>query len=311
MCAYRSDQYASSLAGFGRPRRLERSGGWVLEQPIPGLDDRDAMGCYPLFACERWGALEEDLTALGDLVSLVLVADPFGDFDSSRLDSCFNRGLVPFKRHHVVELGPPVERLASAHHRRNARKALGLMEVERVQEPERHLDDWIGLYEGLIRRHEIRGVAAFSAFAFARQFETPGLVAFRAEADGATIGMLLWLVQGDVAYYHLGAYDEAGYARNASFALFWWSIEWFTGRVRWLELGAGAGAGAGSGGLDRFKGGWATGTRTAYLGRHVFQPDRYEAIASSRGTQHSAYFPSYRAGEYAASPSPALKGCEP
>ena len=127
----------------------------------------------------------------------------------------------------------------------------------------------------------------------------PGLVAFRAEAGGATVGMLLWFVQGDVAYYHLGAYDEAGYARNASFALFWRSIEWFTGRVRWLDLGAGAGLGDGSGGLDRFKAGWATGTRTAYLCRHVFRPDRYDAIARAAGTPDAAYFPSYRAGEFA------------
>ncbi len=306
MCGYRSDQYAASWEEFGRPRRLDRSGGWVLDRPIPGSDDRDAMGCYPLFACRDWGAVADDLAGMDDLVSLVLVADPFGDHSPGLLADSFNRGAVPFKRHHVVELGSPAGSTASGHHRRNARKALAAMEVDRVDDPARYLDDWIGLYAVLARRHEIRGMAAFSPRSFARQFAVPGLVAFRAEAGGATIGMLLWLVQDDVAYYHLGAYDEAGYARNASFALFWRSIEWFTGRARWLDLGAGAGLGDGPGGLDRFKEGWATGTRTAYLCKHVFRPDRYDAISSDRGTSGASFFPAYRAGEFA--PAPASRG---
>jgi hypothetical protein len=250
----------------------------VLVRPIPGSDASDAMGCYPLFACPRWTALADDLAEQDDLVSLVLVADPFGDHTPELLDACFNRGAIPFKTHQVVELGPPVETLASSHHRRNARKALASMTVERALEPWRWLDDWFGLYEVLIARHEIRGLARFSRQSFAEQLAVPALVAFRAEAQGRTIGMLLWIIQGDVAYYHLGAYDETGYALNASFALFWRSIEWFTGKVGWLDLGAGAGLVDGSGGLDRY----------------VFQPERYEAIARERGTQGSTFFPSYR-----------------
>ena len=94
-----------------------------------------------------------------------------------------------------------------------------------------------------------------------------------------------------------------GYALNASFALFWRAIEWFaaTSEVRWLDLGAGAGLGGDgtAGGLDRFKAGWATGTRMAHLCRHVFQPDRYEQIVREEGSLGSAYFPAYRAGEFA------------
>ncbi len=252
------------------------------------------MGCYPLFACSRWDRLSSDLEGLGDLVSLVLVADPFGEFDPSTLGATFNQGATPFKRHHVVDLGHRVDALATAHHRRNARKALALMDVERIAPAPSFLEDWMGLYRHLVDRHEIRGIARFSRLSFARLFDLPTLVAFRAEAAGETVGMLLWLVDGEVAYYHLGAYSAAGYAGNASFALFWRAIEWFTGRVRWLDLGAGAGLADGSGGLDRFKRGWATGTRTAYLCRHVFQPAKYDAIARDRGTQGSGFFPSYR-----------------
>ncbi len=304
MCGYQSEEYARSLDEAGTPRRLERSGGWVLDRPIAGRPDRDAMGCYPLFACRDWSALAADLDGLGDLVSLVLVTDPFGDFDPSRQGAWFNRGAVPFKAHHVVELGPPVERLASPHHRRNARKALDRMAIERLDDPTRALDDWRRLYAVLVDRHEVRGLAAFSRASFARQLAVPGLVAFRAEAGGSTVGMLLWYVRGDVAYYHLGAYDESGYALNASFALFWRAIGWFAanGDVRWLDLGAGAGLDReGPGGLDRFKAGWSTGTRPAYLCRHVFRADRYDELVRDAGTVGSAYFPAYRAAEFAPS----------
>jgi hypothetical protein len=295
MGAYRTGEYAATLDEFGRPRQLGASGGWVIERPIPRSADRDAIGCYPMFASRDRSRLADDHRMLSDLVSLVLVADPFGDFEPSALAGSFNRGVVPFKRHHVVELGPTVETFIDPHHRRNARKALGLVEVERVDRPLDRLDDWVELYDHLIARHEIQGMARFSRRSFAGLFALPGLIAFRAEAVGATVGMLLWLIDGDVAYYHLGAYSDEGYARRASFALFWRSIEWFGGRVRWLDLGAGAGVGPGDGGLDRFKAGWANATRTAYLCRHVYQADRYDELARQAGTEGSTFFPSYRA----------------
>lgn len=306
MGAYQSRLYASSLAEFGRPRHLVRSEGWILEREIPGSALRDGMGCYPLFCCRNWEGLEDDLRELeSNLISLVLVTDPFGAYDRSLLDRCFNSGAVPFKQHHVVALNHPVEQLASPQHRRKARRALGQMTVERVEDPAQFLDDWVALYGWLIRKHGIRGISAFSRQAFARQFAVPGLVAFRAVSGGATLGMLLWYVQGEVAYYHLGASSPVGYERNASFALFWHAIEWFHGKqLAWLDLGAGAGCGNGDGdgtdGLDRFKRGWATGTRTVYLCRHIFQADRYSAIVRARRAQTSGYFPAYRSGEFAA-----------
>ena len=297
MCAYETEQFAATLAEFGRPRFLPHSGGWVLERQIAGFDDVDAMGPYPLFACRDWSALPEDLAELGDLVSLVLVADPFGGYDPTQLATWFNRGATPFKQHHVVELGSPVDSLASPHHRRNARKALRAMDVSRVENPLDLLNDWQDLYDVLIERHAIRGLARFSLASFTGLLALSGLVAYRAEAEGRTIGMLLWLVRDNVAYYHLGAYSPTGYALNASFALFWKAIEDLADRVKWLDLGAGAGVGDGSGGLDRFKAGWATATRTAYLCRHVSQPDRYEVIAQERGLTGSSFFPAYRAEE--------------
>lgn len=300
MDGYRSDQYAAAFHDVGVVRRLERSGGWLLDRAIPGTGDRDAVGPYPLLTCGDWSGLAADLATPSPLVSLVAVTDPFADLAPAALDRSFNRGVVPFKRHHVVDLGTPGGPAISPHHRRNARRALGSVAVERVAAPTRLLPDWLRLYAILADRHAIRGLAAFSAGSFACQLAVPGLVAFRAEAGGATVGVVLWLVEGDVAYYHLGAYDAVGYQLGASFALFAESIAWFRGRARWLDLGAGAGVGDGSGGLDRFKAGWASATRTAYLARHVFQPDRYDALVAATGTHGASFFPAYRAADGAA-----------
>ena len=65
MSGYAHPAYAWSLQEFGCPRELPRCGGWVLERQVPGTSERDATGCYPLFACADWGRLREDLDAIG------------------------------------------------------------------------------------------------------------------------------------------------------------------------------------------------------------------------------------------------------
>ena len=108
--------------------------------------------------------------------------------------------------------------------------------------------------------------------------------------------MTLWYEQDDVAYYHLAAYSDAGYEHRAAFALFSAALAHFRGRVDWLALGAGAGAAAtDDDGLARFKRGWATGTRTAYLCGRVLDPARYRALAGAGAGMAAAYFPAYRA----------------
>ena len=296
---YADPAYAASLAEFGEPRALPRCGGSVLVRRTPDLADADGIGPYPLFACTDWSGLAADLDDLRDeLVSVSLVADPFGNWILEELEACFPDLLVPFKEHHIVDLSDSAEGGTSSHHRRNARKALRDVDVEIVARTADMLEDWIALYENLVRRHEITGMAAFSPAAFAALFEVGGMVAIRAVADGETVGATLWLVQNDVAYYHLGAYSQRGYELKASFALFATALEHFAQEgLAWLSLGAGAGLGDGEGdGLDRFKEGWSTGTRTAHLCGRILSPDRYEEL--SRGVADTSYFPAYRAGEF-------------
>jgi hypothetical protein len=174
------------------------------------------------------------------------------------------------------------------------------LHVETCDEPASMLDEWAALYSNLVRRHRIDGVAAFSRAAFDRQLRVPGLVMFRAVQGTESVGTTLWYVQDEVAYYHLGAYSEAGYDLRASFALFWRALEHFSeAGLRWAALGGAAGVRADADdGLARFKRGWSTGTRTAYLCGRILDAERYAEIAAERAPGGTQYFPAYRHGEF-------------
>jgi hypothetical protein len=303
---YAHPEYAQSLAEWGTPRALPRAGGWLLERAVPGSAHRDAMGCYPLFACRAWERLAEDVDALGrDCVSLTVVADPFGAHDPALLRRCFPDLATPWKEHHVVDLRRPVEANVSRHHRRHARKALARLDVDVVADPPAFLDDWMRLHAHLVARHAIRGLRAFSRAAFARQLALPDVVVLRARHGGEAVGAQLWVVAEEVAYGHVLAFSDAGYRLGAPYALNLAAIEHFAPRVRFCDLGAAAGApGDASDGLLRFKRGWAAETRTAWLCGRVFDRARYAELGRRTGASAAtAYFPAYRAGE--------LTGAEP
>jgi hypothetical protein len=301
MQGYGHPEYAASLSEFGAPRFLSQSGGWILERAVPNSSYLDAMGCYPIFACPNWPGLRSDLENIGrELISLALVTDPFGEHNATLLRECFGDLVTPFKQHFVVDLSRPAEDFVHPHHLRNARRARGKLRVELCGIPLDFLDDWNGLYQALVERHSIRGLAAFSRDSFAKQLAVPGIVVFRAASDETTEGMLLWYVQDKVAYYHLGAYSALGYDLRASFALFSHSIEYFAEQgIEWLDLGAGAGIGSdGESGLSRFKEGWSTGVRTAYFCGRIFDEQRYQELVKAVSAPATKYFPAYRAGEF-------------
>jgi hypothetical protein len=304
MTGYLHHSYAESLAEFGTPRLLPRSRGWILERQIPGCSYKDGMWCYPLFICQHWPRLQDDLDDLGsELVSFSAVIDPFGNQNVDFLEHCFHDVVLPFKQHFVIDLQRDPETFVSSHHRRNVRKALEKLDVEECTRPADFFQEWASLYSVLIARHAIKGIRAFSNRSLARQLDVPGLVMLRAVEGGKTVGMTLWYVQGDVGYYHLGAYNEMGYQMKASFALFWQAIKHFASEgLRWLNLGAGAGTGGdGADGLTRFKRGWATGVRTAYFCGRIFDRQTYTEILRSKGMMTCNYFPAYRAGEFGGS----------
>jgi hypothetical protein len=296
---YMHPDYAASLAEFGKPLELPHSNGWLLERVIPGYESPDAMGCYPLFACRNWSGLSMDLDDLeGKLVSVALVADPFGNYDKPMLDKCFDR-VIAFKKHFVADLSEPPESIVSKHHRNYALKALGNVSVHVCQEPLELLDEWISLYRTLIEKLVLSGIQAFSRTAFAKQLMVPGMVAMWAECQGAAVAANLFYVHGDTVYDHLTASSPEGYQLRASYALKWYAIQHFMGRARWIDWGGGAGVSAdGSDGLAVFKTGWAQKARPAYFCARILDKKKYTEIVKARKLKHSQYFPAYRDGEF-------------
>ncbi len=288
--------YAAALAEHGTPFLLGASGGWILVSPIENTTEFDARGCYPLFCCRSWERLREDLESLkGALVSLTLVTDPMGDYTPGELSECFPDLCRAYKEHFVVDLSVPLDRFVAKTHARYARKASHDVRVAIAEEPLLLLDAWVGLYANLVARHGIQGIGAFSRESFAQQLQVPGLVAFAALHGGETVGMILFYVKGERAYYHLAAYSDRGYELRASYALFATALGYFAARLRWVNLGAGAGiVGDANDGLSRFKRGWSTGARPAYLCGRIFDRYLYDEISRSRHATVNGYFPLYR-----------------
>jgi len=297
---YAHPAYAHSLREFGTPRALPRSGGFLLERAVPGSDRRDAIGPYPLFACQDWSALAADLDEVcRDLVSVALVPDPFGAHDPALLRQAFDV-VRPFKEHFVYDLGVPASRTLTKHHRYYVKQAAAAeVTVEPCPHPAAFLDEWVALYGTLVERHGLRGIKAFSRQAFRDQLAVPGITVLRAVRAGGTVGAHLWYAAGEVAYSHLMALSADGYAASASYALYAGAIEHFAARVAWLDLGAGAGVAAGSEGLTRFKRGFATGTRPAFFCGRIIDGEAYARLSAQAGSgPDQPYFPAYRRAEF-------------
>jgi hypothetical protein len=296
---YMHPRYAQSLAEFGSPRELPRCKGWILQRQIPGFPHHDGMGCYPLFACQNWSQLFADMEDVeSELVSLALVADPFGGYDISHLRQGFDK-VIRFKDHFIVDLCHPIDNFVSKHHRYYARRALRNVSVDQHPAPAQFIDEWATLYTTLVEKRNITGMRAFSRAAFAKQLSVPGIIVFRATHQDTIIGAHLWYVQGDVAYSHLEAVSPVGYELMASYALYWSALNWFSKEVRWLDIGAGAGTvSTRTDGLSQFKRGWSTGTRTAYFCGRIFDREKYTRIVKAKGISDANFFPAYRQGEF-------------
>ncbi len=300
MTGFMHPDYVKSLAEFGNPRELPKCGGWVLERIIPGFAHRDALGSYPLFVCRDWAELPADLLELGDeLVSLSIVTDPFGDYEVADLNKNFDI-VIPFKDHFIVDLSLPLNQVVTKSHQSTVRRARQDVEVEFCPEPALLLEEWKELFANLVNKHSIAGIKAFSEKAFAKQLSIPGMVMFKAVANGTIVGLDLWYVHKDVAYGHLVAISPLGYKLRASYALKWYLLNYFADKVRWLDLGSGAGIQSDkSDGLTDFKRGWSSGTRPVYFCGKIFKPELYAGIVKAKGVTATNYFPAYRDGEFA------------
>lgn len=301
LTGYLHDDYANAFAEFGEPIRLRLARGWLLRRPISGTPWFDAMGCYPFLSCRDWSRLAEDVEALkGSCVAVTIVTDPFGVYRPCDLNRAYWDHIIPFKKHHVIDLSQPMQSYVSSHHRRNANNALKNVRVELSPDPANFTEEWLNVYERLVQRHGLRGMLRFSKRSFQGMLKVPGIVLFRGISEAKTVCVQLWYEQGNVAYYHLGASTDAGYRKKAAFALFWTAIDYFSNRrMKWIGLGGGAGLrDSQDTGLNRFKKGWANDFRLTYLCGRILDPPIYRKIQQLRGKQGTDYFPAYRKGEF-------------
>ena len=296
LTGYMHTRYAESHRDFGSARRLHHCQGWLIQRSIPGYPDSDGMGCYPLFACTDWSQLHLDLEELEDaIISVALVTDPFGNYDENYLRKCFPDVVIPFKKHYVINLEKPRDRSVSKHHLRYARKALRQLSVEIHPDPPAFLDAWMKLHEHLIVKHNIKTLGTFSKWAFGEQLATPGMVLLWAGYKNTEVAAILFFVHGDVAYGHALGYTREGYDLWAQYALIWFAIEHFTGKVEWIDLMGVPGLhDAGSPGIRQFKEGWTRETRMAWFCGSVRNRTRYNTIVQATRTTQATYFPAYR-----------------
>jgi hypothetical protein len=289
--------YVNSYRSWGEPLHLPDAGGWLLQRSIPGQADLvDAMGAYPLFCCRRWARLGPEVVSLdGRLVSTSLVTDPTAPVSEVLLVEHFPH-VRPYKDHFLAEMSTSAAEWVTTSHRRHALRALRKVDVDVCDQPADQLADWLRLYAVLIERHRIRGVRRLSRTTLEQQLSVPGLVMFRAMAEGRTIGLDLWYVQDDVAHGHLAAFDDLGYRLRAAYATKWFLLDWFRSRVQWVNLGAGRSA-DGSDGLSQFKRGFANTTRPTWLCGRIGNAASYARLTAAR-VAPSGYFPAYRDGEF-------------
>jgi hypothetical protein len=118
---------------------------------------------------------------------------------------------------------------------------------------------------------------------------------FKASRAAEIVAMHLWFVQGRTAYYHLGASSSKGYHLRASFALMWSALSEFQRiGVQWAALGGAPDAPSPGqeDGLARFKEGWATCARPAYLCGLILNRTAYDSLTARNFS--SSFFPAYR-----------------
>ena len=297
---YAHPKYALSLEEFGEPRELPHCAGWILVRPIPGTPYKDAMGCYPLFACRDWTKLHEDLEDVcSDLVSIALVTDPFSGVSPVYLEQCFDL-VKPFKTHYVVDLRYPLNSVVDRVHRKNARRSYEVMDVEVCLQPAQYLNDWIRLYDCLISRHNIKGINAFSPKCFEIQLNIPAMVMFLGRRGREIVGANLVLIHDQVAHCHLVASSNEGYKIRASYGILWQALIWCQEQgIRTFSLGGTPGIkGDRKDGLTQFKRGWSNDRRTAYFCGRVFDRGKYESICRQYQIANVDYLPAYRVGEF-------------
>lgn len=286
---YARKKYADAF-GFGSIDVEEWQTALLVRQ-IPGSEFQDALGCYPLAALQRDSDLLGGLDHLraANLVSVALVPNPLIGPSFEDLTAAFEI-CRPFKTHYVIDRNKGGIRISETH-RRWIRKARRLCTIAPVELSDT-LDDWKVLYAHMGARHEVSDVQDFTPSYFDALTKMPEVSAFAAEHQGRVVAMALWVREGDIAYYHLGASTPEGYETQAMYGVIASAIDHFSD-CRLIHLGGPAGVSDNKrDGLARFKSGFANREVDVYFCGARLNVDRYAALTKNRTA--TSFFPAYR-----------------
>lgn len=290
--------YAQSFTEIGEPIFLPNSMGWLIKRQIPATPFFDGMGPYPLFFCNKWDCLINDIEALNDkLISVSLVLSPFSVIPHKIFKDYFDI-FYPYKDHYLLDLSLPLNLTISKNKRRNANRALREVSVELVKSPNIDPKEWFDLYQCLLKRHNIQGIRRFSYGAFEKQIAIPNTYYFRAIHNNKIVGGNIFYIQGDIAYAHLSAFTEVGYEKGAPYAIKWVALNSLSGLVRWVNFGGSPDKQDGiKSGLDLFKSGWSNKQKSSLLCGKILNHTLYHKLIQSSKISQTRFFPVYRKGD--------------
>lgn len=170
------------------------------------------------------------------------------------------------------------------------------LQVERCDDPRRWAAEWTACYSAFAAAYGFTGPSAFPPSSLVAQLSVQGVVMYRAAAGADTVGFLLWMRHGAVAYNHLTAYTPAARRAGAAYALYWTALhDLQASGVERADLGGGV---LDDDSLARWKAGWTPASVPGFICGSVLRPDAYAALVrGGPGEAASLFFPAYRAAQ--------------
>ena len=300
MEGYSHEKYAKAMSEFGLPQKLPLSSGYIIERKIPGTQYKDAIGLYPVFSCHDWSMVPQDLQTFAErYITVSLVTDPFSAVSVEFLEQYFDI-MRPFKTHYITHFNQPLQKIVRRSSRQDAYKALEMMDVEICHQPIKYLNEWVSLYENIIKKHNVDAINKFSVRSFKFQLEIPGMVMFLGRQGPEIVGAVLYLMHDSVCYGHLAAFTSAGYRIKAFNGILWRALEYMEKRgIQYLNHGGAAGTNEDpNDGLAVFKKGWSNEVRQVYFCGKIYDIEKYQVLCAQRNVEQTDFFPAYRSGEF-------------
>lgn len=301
--AYRSLNYANCFKESGDVYRLPQTDSYLIQKPYKdGFSDLCSV--YPFYDPPKKHQfyhidLIADINSITDpnILSVTIVTNPlmkWAEMPVGKDNWCWSY-CKEFKTHYYIDYREKLD--LPSNHKRNIKKSLNSLDIkiDMISSNEKKAQSFIGFYKNLVKRHDIVGFADFPDSYFLSLFNVPGIMLLEAYPKGSRepCGQITYLLDGEYAYYHLAAYNEEGYANNASFGMMHSAIEYFRSLgVNKLLLGGSAGMIEDENdGLARFKKGFSNKSIKNHILGKVLNESKYNEF--SKGI-NKEYFPLYR-----------------